>query len=267
MSDRFEGFGRWLARTRGNHKAAGSIHQYLAFFLEVERGWGDIPDYPTLLAHFGANGLRRALLPIRWMEQNGAVTVDAAAREASSDRRRIAQTLDRFAQGTPAGTLLAGYHDAMMSRHERGEITLRSCRLALSPAASLLEAARERGCMPPDQKALNALLRRAPGQRAALSGFVNHLKNDHGVEIALPTGDALASRRNRRRLLEREVLAIMREGGSGEAFERRWICAALAYFHDLPRRAGTGPGHARRAARRKRHAGADQRAQLLDPSA
>ena len=240
MSGRFEGFGRWLARTRGNHKAAGSIHQYLAFFLEVERGWGDIPDYPTLLAHFGAHGLRRSLLPIRWMEQSGAVTVDAAAREADSDRRRIARALDRFAQDTPAGTLLASYHDAMMGRHQRGEITLRSIRLALSPAASLLEAAQETGYMPPDQKALDALLRRAPGQRAALSGFVNHLRNDHGVEIALPRGDALASRRNRRRLLEREVLALMREGGSGEAFERRWICAALAYFHDLPRRAGRG---------------------------
>ena len=238
MARRFEGFGRWLAATRGNHKAAGALHRYLQFFLEIECGWGDIPDYPALLSHFGAQALRRQLLPMRWMEQSGLVAVDPAAREADSDRRRIARVLEAFAQGTPAGTILAEYHDVMMRRHESGETTLRSIRLALTPAVSLLEVARETGSMPPDQKALNALLRRSPGQRAAVSGFVNHLRNTHGVEIALPRGGTLASRRKRHRRLERDVLALMREGGSGEAFERRWICTALAYFHDLPSKTG-----------------------------
>ena len=240
MAQRFDTFSRWLVRTTGNRKAARSVHRYVAFFLEVERRWRDIPDYAALLAHFGAKRLRRHLLPMRWMEQSGLVSVDANAREANSDQRRIAQALDRFAQGTPARTILAGYHDAIVRRYERGATTLRSIRLAVSPAAALLETAREMGRMPPNQTVLDALLRRSPGQRAALSGFVNHLRECHGVQVALPRSDPLAARRKQHKKLEHEVLALMREGGEGEDFERRWMCTALAYFHDLPKRAGQG---------------------------
>ena len=237
MAQRFEAFGTWLVRTTGNRKAARTIHRYLPFFVQIERGWRDIPDYPALLTHFGARELRRQLLPMRWMEQTSLVTVDAAARETDSDRRRIAQVLDRFPHGAPARTILVGYHDAMIRRYQRGETMLRSIRLALSPAGTLLQAASEMARMPPDQKVLDALLRKSPGQRAALSGFVNYLHNTLGIEIQLPKDNAFAARRKRRRKLEREVLALMREGGFGEDFERRWICTALAYFHDLPRRA------------------------------
>ena len=63
LAEHFQAFGTWLIQRVGGHKAALTIHNYLEFFLEIQRKWQDIPDYETLLRHFSAAGLRRYLLP------------------------------------------------------------------------------------------------------------------------------------------------------------------------------------------------------------
>ena len=156
--------------------------------------------------------------PMRWLEESGLVSVDAALREADSDRQRIEAVLDRFPEGSSPRAILEGYHEHLMQRTEAGRTSLRSIRLSLSPAASLLAFADDMKRMPPDQRALDGFLSRAPWP----------------------------SRRRRRRKLEAEMLALMREGGKDGKTERdlrkRWLSAALAYFHDLPVKAGRNVG-------------------------
>jgi len=238
MAERFAEFGAWLIQKVGEHKAALTIHKYLGFFLDIEREWQDVPDYETLLKHFSAAGLRRSLLPMRWMEESGLVTPDAAAREVDSDRRRIEASLAKFPEGSRTRMILGGYHQYLMRRVETGTTTLRSARLALSPAASLLTFAEIIDRVPPDQKALEGFLRQAPGQRAALAGFVKYLHETHGAQITLPKRDSGRAYRNRRKKLEAETLALMQEGQNGGKMRPRWLGVALAYFHDLPVKTG-----------------------------
>ena len=234
MAKRFADFGAWLIQKVGEHKAALTIHKYLTFFLDIERKWQDIPDYETLLRHFSAAGLRRFLLPIRWMEETGLVTPDAAARETDSDRRRIEASLAKLPEGSQTRMILEDYHEYLMQRVEAGTTTLRSVRLALSPAAALLMFAETMDRVPPDQKALDGFLRQAPGQRAAVAGFVNYLREGHGADIALPRQGSGQAYRNRRKKLEAEMLALMQEDQNGGKMKPRWLGVALAYFHDLP---------------------------------
>lgn len=238
MDAHFEAFGQWLGKEVGEHKAAITLHRYLLFFLDIEKQWRAIPDYGELLAYFGALRLRRVLLPMRWMQEIGLVLPDAVAREEDSERRRIFTTLDKVGTGTRERTILDGYHKALMEDLKEDKMILRSIRLTLTPAATLLLRAREIGCMPPDQKALDSYLEKTPGQRAAVSGFVRYLREKYGVEIALPKIDSGKAERNRRKKLEAEMLVLMRECGSGEEFSRRWLSVALAYFHGLPRKTG-----------------------------
>ena len=173
LSQRFRAFGAWLIEERGPHQAALKINRHLEFFQEIDRRWNDIPGYEALLKHFGADGLRRYRLAMRWMKAAGLVIVDVGAREADSDRRRIEATLDRVKEcSTQAADILSGYHATLRERAAAGKCTLRSMRMALSPAARLLETAAEAQTLPPDQRLLDAFLRRAPGQQAAVSGFV-----------------------------------------------------------------------------------------------
>lgn len=234
----FEAFGHWLMALVGVNKAALTIHRYLPFFTEVERNWKDFPEFAVLLAHFGTAKLRRVLLPMRWMEVTGLVVSDVVAKADDSDRRRIAVTMDKFAKGMKERALLEGYHKTLIENMNAGKMTLRSVRLALSPAAALLHKAGEIDCIPPNQGVLEVYLAKVPGQRAAISGFVRYLREVYSAQIALPKANPGGALRQRRRILEAELLTLMKEGGDSNEFKRRWLSVTLAYFHGLNRNVG-----------------------------
>ena len=236
MAQHFMEFGAWLKKTRGPEKAAQRIHRFAPFFLELEREWRTIPTYGELLDHFGAKKLRSVLLAMRWLEESGLVKPDAGEREADSDRRRIEATIGRFPEESHAREILENYLKSLNERVDEGRSSTRSVRLAIGPAASLIEAAMKRGRLVPDQKVLDGYLRKTPGQRAALSGFVTHLRGTRGTELKLPPQDRRTAEGQRRRKLREEMIELMRRGETGTAAERRWMTAALAYFHDMPRK-------------------------------
>ena len=238
LAKRFGEFGAWLVEKTGGRRAALNVNRHLEFFQQIEHQCGDIPGYTRLLQHFGAAGLRRHLTARRWMEDVGLITVDRTAREAAADRRRIEATLDRLPAGSKACDMLEEYGNRLSLRVRRGEITLRSMRLALTPAAKLLEVAAARRRLPPDQGTLDAFLRDAPGQASALNGFVSHLRRVHGAELTMPKRWALQRQRERRAKLLPELLAMMREPSKTGIVNERWVQLALQYFHDLPARAG-----------------------------
>ena len=172
------------------------------------------------------------------MEAARLVVVDADAREADSERRRIEATLNRLPAGSEAAVVLAGYHATLRARAKAGKCTLRSAPLALSPAAGLLETAAAGRGLPPDQRTLAAFLRQSPGQQAAISSFVTYLRRAYGTDLALPRRNPLQREKDRRANLLPELLAVMRKGGDTGTVDRRWLRIALQYFHDLPARAG-----------------------------
>ena len=238
MADHFERFGAWLAVTVGDNKAAITVNRYLSFFLEIEKVWQAIPDYNRLVVHFGAEGLRRVRLPMRWMQETGLVVKDVAVQAEDSEKRQIAGMLKAL-EGDPAGLrILKGYHDTLLVEVTAGKLSLRSVRLAMTLAKSLLLEAQKMGLKKPDQKTVDVYLAKVPGQRAALSGFVRYLREAHSADVVVPKVKDDAAKKVRQRKLEQEMLAMMRESGEGEEFLRRWVSAGLAYFHGLPRKVG-----------------------------
>ncbi len=238
MVEHFRAFGDWLGKEVGYHKAAISLKHYLSLFLDIEKQWEIIPEYAVLLKHFGTARLRRVLLPMKWMQEANLVVPDRLAKQRDSDQRRIAATLDKVGKSAKERGILDGYHKALMLDLKEEETTLRSIRLAMTPAAALLLKGREMGRMPPDQKVLDGYLEQTPGQRAAVSGFVCYLREKHGADIALPKANSEKAQLNRRKKLEAEMLVLMQEAGEGKQFRERWISVALAYFHGLPISAG-----------------------------
>lgn len=125
-----------------------------------------------------------------------------------------------------------------MENMNAGKMTLRSVRLALSPAAALLRQVGEKGGIQPNQKNLDTYLDKIPGQRAAISGFVRYLREVHGAQIALAKANPNRVKLQRRKKLEAELLALMKEGCGSKGFKRRLLSVALAYFHGLKRNVG-----------------------------
>lgn len=233
IEEHFRAFGQWLGESAGLHNAAMSIHRYLPFFMKVDERWGDIPEYQELLAFFGPLQLRRVLRVMRWMEETGVIVPDHEAKQQEAMRRQIAGLLKKIPSSDPAHRFLRGYYKELQARMARGRTSLRSARLALTPAVGLLLEASAMKILPPNQVVLEKYLDKAAGQRAAVSGFVGYLRKSYEVDIALPdVNDEKAKQRQRRRL-EKEMLSLMHEGIDTVSL-KRWLSTALAYFHGLP---------------------------------
>lgn len=234
MAEHFIAFGEWLGSEVGHQKAAINLHRYLPFFLEIEKQWKAIPDFQVLLKYFGTLRLRRALLPMNWMQSASLVVPDTLAKQEDSEQRRIASTMEKVGQSTEERILLNNYYKELLEDLKAAQTTLRSVRLAITPAAALLIKGREMGQMPPDQRVLDSYLAQTPGQRAAVARFVRYLRERNGAEIHLPKANSKA-KHNRRKKQEAELLLMMQEGVRNKEFRHKLIVAAVSYFHDVPK--------------------------------
>lgn len=235
MAEHFKLFGQWLLTRVGEKKAAQTLNRYLAFFCDIESHWDDIPDYGKLLNHFGTTKLRRSLLPMRWMEETGLVITDEASKAEDSERRRITAIQEKLALSSPERVLLDSYLKQLLVRLENSKTTLRSIRLALTPAAALLcvDSTTNHPKGFPNQENINNYLSKKPGQRAAISGFVRYLRNVHNTKIELPSATDANVARIRRKNLEATLLTLMQQSDESEASKRKWLLTALPYFHGL----------------------------------
>lgn len=238
IAKHFTAFGEWLLAQVGEQKSAITIHRYLPFFSEIEQQWEDIPEYNILLAHFGTARLRQALLPMRWMETVGLVIPDESAKAENSEYHRITTTQGRFPPLSNKRILLDGYLQVLYIRLKEGKITLSSVRLALTPAAGLLDSISEDAQTLPNQKNLENYLTKKPGQRAAISGFVQYLHKVHHAKLRLPEKNPAQAKQLRRKKLGTELLLLMKNGDNNETCKRKWISVALAYFHGLNKNIG-----------------------------
>lgn len=234
MAQHFASFGMWLGCRVGTQKAAITVHRYLPFFVAIEHEWRGIPDYDELLKRFGAEQLRRVRLPMAWLSETAGVTPDARAREADSEQRRIDALMASVTQGTLGAEALESYRQMLNVKLAAGKTSLHSIRLALRPAVSLLLAADDSGKALPDQVTLDRYVQQAPGQTAAITGFVNLLNRKYSAGISM---QHIAKRLQvvRRKKLEEELVEMIRRGEAGSPPSKEWISAALEYFHGLPR--------------------------------
>jgi hypothetical protein len=172
-----------------------------------------------------------------WLGETKGVHPDAQLREDSSDWRRISEVILSVPAGTPGSRLLSEYYEFLRDKLAEEKITVRSIRLALRPAVSLLLKSDQKGLSLPNQTALDQYLLESPGQKAAVSGFICFMKERYQLMLILRV-DSKRVAAKRKKKLEAELLTLMDEASEGEDFVRRWLSVALAYFHDLPRGVG-----------------------------
>ena len=226
-------FAIWLKARRGAQYAALNLSRYLPFLEAIHGQWIEIPDYADLVAHFGAEGLRRVRSVVIWLQESGRLHVDISTRERTSESRRIVHLLGVLPDG-PGRDALQGYHHVLQHRLELGQLQQRSMRIALSSAVRLLLSTDTAGQRLPSQRDLLQLLRKRPGLVASLYGFVGYLNQWHSLGLS-PRVDPNWLVRAANTLRENRLLELYAKAGSGEAYERRWISTALTCFHGLGR--------------------------------
>jgi hypothetical protein len=238
VKSEFQRFGDWLPLRTDYKKAARSVNRYVLFFREVESHCPWPPVYADLLTHFGAERLRRMRLPVAWFIENRDVVVNSHARALDSERRRIAAILASRMSGKQCDAL-SGYYRQLMVRMGTERTSLRSVRLALSTAASLLTDVCGNKDELPEANDISRFLKQAPGRMASLTGFIHYLNLKCGTDLdvqSLRRKAKLFGKKN----LEHELFTLLRRARAGEDITDRWILVGLKYFYGLSRRSMRG---------------------------
>jgi hypothetical protein len=226
----YQEFSEWLNQRVGLRQAVSSLSRYVKFFIEIESMAYESISYQKLILKFSAAGLRRWMIPVEFLLQKHNLSVIEHEKTEDSESRQISNLMNQLPIDSPLRPVIEGYHNYLLLRKESGQSKIRSVRLAIKPAIALLQftGLKEMPC----QSDLEGYLRRKPGQRAALSGFVGFLRDQYGVEWCLPC-HVKKSKLYMKKEAEHRLIELLQKPDSSVLYQKRLLSAKLLYFHGV----------------------------------
>lgn len=235
VREAFQSYVTWAMAEIHLPRLVRALPRHVQFFELLDQHAKKEPwSAPLMLRVFGTAGLRKFELPVRWMQDSGALSISSDEKEAAAELGRSQVLVATAPPETLARRLLEEFYTHLHAKVRVGKMKPKSMRLSLRPAVSLLQRAASGWQQMPDQSAVNALLEATPGQRAALSAFLGFLKSKHGIELS--TSQVAGHRCTKPRdSLGKQLAALAKEQPRPTDFESRWLHTALAYFHERSR--------------------------------
>lgn len=225
-------FSRWLLGHCGAHRASRLLARYLVFFESIQHLYiNESISYQQLVKQFGADMLRRHRLAVHWLIDSHGWGEDGNSRLEDSEVRGIERLLLGVSDPL-ANRLLVGYYQYLRTKHPQGGLSLRSVRLALTPAKKLLGQSLKAGRSIPDQKDLCAYLSQYPGQKAQ-HGFITYLNREQHAALDVRQIHQKKHKNQAKGVLEKRLAEMVQMSRSDKAFQKMWAITALAYFHGL----------------------------------
>ncbi len=212
---------------------AQRVPGHAAFFAKLECACAGIQEITQqrLLDLFGAEGLRRADLPVRFLVERLALAWDAEGGAVNSDRRRIAVT-EAAARAQPWSGDLEAYRKHLAAGRE---IKSATARMYVASASALLRMAGVSAAVELTQADVRRYLHRYRGRRTNIMRFLSWVSGQAGTSF-----DAGKGRRTPPRKLEKATLrkaghllnrlAAPRDQREGRAV----LAAAIALLHRVP---------------------------------
>ena len=141
-SELFYKFCYWLAKRRGFIFASNTVKNYYPMFLAIDKYAQQIERYPSyreLLENFSTTMLNRHSLVITFLNEERILHIDLNLKEEFANRNKINKDLNTFPTDSYHSKILHAYYDTLHNKYTRGKTTIRSIRLAITPAVKFLE--------------------------------------------------------------------------------------------------------------------------------
>jgi len=244
----FETFADWFEKKRGPQVASLRLLEYLPFFMDIgslEERLGRLPLYWELADVLSVKRIWENRLAMEFLDGSGLIKRDVVAQKEIAERDMIERYLGTFSEQTFFAKALGAYLEKLETKMLAGKTTIRSIRLALTPAKRFLEYCSYCGKDYPDQESLEGYLWIYPGQKNALMGFVNFL-NEHfktGLDIRSVEKPKLCRPRSSRKYLEQRLIRAMQdENYLRNIGKDKFLRIAIGYLHwvDVPKNVNIG---------------------------
>ena len=226
----YEAFIKWFINRTDNKNVVLEHLKFTAFFKTCDELWHEIPSYNSLVQEFKPEGLRHHLTVLRWLINTEQVIVNLDIKNEVAEKERILNLLDKL-EVLPES--IQTYYKFLNEKLALKKTSLKSIRLALQPAIDIyIELSIDRR-QQPSQGQLDAYLRLKRGQLSAITGFVSHINRRQGTNIQCNKPDSEVVRKDRRKILERDLIAINHIPNPTRKDYESWIIISLEYFHEL----------------------------------
>lgn len=238
-AEAFASFAKWFEAKRGAQVASRRVLEYFPFFMEIgrmEEGLGRLPEYKELAYRLSVKRLWENRLATEFFDSTGLIGKDAGVQTLIAERDMIERMLHAFRTGSFFANAVNGYYDVLAVKLENRKTTLRSVRLALTPVKRFGEYCAHCGVDVPTQTELKGYLWTFPGQKSALTGFVNHLNRKFGMRLDIRgIGKPVLHRpKSSRKHLEQKLIDMLRdEEILAQSGRDGLLRTAIGYFHEV----------------------------------
>lgn len=233
LKKQYENYIHWLTDQVGAHKAAVYIHKHTDFFIKTEILWNDsMPDIDQLLLILRTSGLRKFEMVMKWFDQVHDIKTSSLVKKECSENDQIDNLIKQLPSPSLAFDVVSAYKDKLNMKLSSGTTSIRSIRLAIKPAVSLMLSIGEDGNVLPNLNFVKVYLTNFVGQTAALTGFINFLNDQYATNI-----DYISFKKSKyisnvaKVKLENELLEIL--GSGNEVNHIVWVRKGLQYFHNM----------------------------------
>ncbi len=238
LSDAFNKFCEWLQNTRNIQFAAENINLYFAYFMSLDKlanNLGRTPSYEEVVKQLSVAETRKNLLVTRFLDQENIIIINQENKDYYANNDSILRYLGCFDENSFFKKSISHYYDILDKKLKEGKTSIRSIRLALTPAVKLFKCCEHYGLEKPCNKILYGFLWVSPGQKSAITGFINYLNNQYKLGLELPEKNTIKLIRpsESRKQLKQKFLAMLRNKQSTQQYQESLLISALNYLHGV----------------------------------
>lgn len=190
------------------------------------------PTYEEYVKALTVKKSRKHLLATTFLNKQKILSINVKIKSEVGDLDTVTRLHNKIPPGTSLRRYIDGYYKEMLSRYNQGKTSARSFRLAMTPAVAMLELGIQQGTTIPDNKLIKQYIWLHYGQRAAITGFINFLKNENLLDLEIPNQNYFKFTRTQesKERIKQQLISMLRS----ENFEDcQYIKLAVEYFHGI----------------------------------
>lgn len=174
----FESFTWWFYNRRDIIFVSTKIQKYFILFYKLDILANELnrfPQYDEILNFLDNKIIRKYTLVMIFLNEKNYINIDIKTKEKYSNLNLIEKYLTTFSENTYEYFIINRYSKYLFNKFEKKETSIRSIRLALTPAVKLLKYKEYFNAKLITNDIINGYIWIYPGQTASLTGFINFL--------------------------------------------------------------------------------------------
>lgn len=239
FSTLFKQFAYWLKKRRGVQFTSVHLLNYVEYFQAIEKltiQLNHTPTYKELVNHFTVATTREYLSVTLFLNEIKFIEIVRTVQEEFSNLDMIERQLKTFEKETPYYQYLTSYYETLLIKLENNKTSIRSIRLALSPAVGFLKVCQQSNIKIPSNDTLYAFLWATTGQIASVTGFIGFLNKSYRLNLKSPKMVKLSLSRETKgkKQLQQSLIQLLRNSDLNSEEEKQQLFKlSIGYFHGV----------------------------------